>query len=239
MVQKIVHPIFNNFDDIKIHLTNIASICFGRECSNNYKNTFDRLKREQNGEPTSSFEFAYVSSGISAPPKLRGSKYVHYIDSGIIFNAVFNIRELYKHYKEDTEKILDKYMCYDNSKFVSNNISIFKITCSIPASIHIMRHRLFSFQGLSRRYTKPSSVKFDFNGVISNRYKKIVLDEYDRLIKKGYHTQYARLVLPLALQTTFYMCGTNNQFRDFCKVRTSMATQEETRIIAKEIECLL
>lgn len=59
---------------------------------------------------------------------------------------------------------------------------------------------------------------------------------YDALIKTGIAKEVARMVLPMATQTTIYMSGTIRSWIHFLDVRDDAHAQKEAQLIAKEIK---
>jgi thymidylate synthase (FAD) len=129
-------------------------------------------------------------------------------------------------------------------------------TRSIAAQI--LRHRSFSFQEFSQRYSDISSIgtpaipalrrqdtknrqnsiddldPYDVQGLKTEIARHFVESEklYDRLLEFGVAKECAREVLPLATPTRLYMNGTIRSWIHYCQLRCANGTQEEHRIIA-------
>ena len=140
-----------------------------------------------------------------------------------------------------------------------------EITTSMSIGEQLLRHRSFTFQKFSGRYSefddfesielrkqatknRQSSLEV-FDPLISLdeedtvRGSKIV-DHFLSLAKKTYRLlldhgvarEVARLVLPAATQTTMYMTGSARSWIHYLDLRTDEHTQKEHRLIALEIE---
>jgi thymidylate synthase (FAD) len=120
----------------------------------------------------------------------------------------------------------------------------------------ILRHRSFSYQEFSTRYSKTapaeipalrrqdtknrqnstddldpelaSSLMTQAAGVLVTAYRA-----YDRLLEAGVAKECARRILPLCTPTTLYMHGTLRSWLHYIDVRTDPGTQLEHRQIAE------
>jgi thymidylate synthase (FAD) len=143
-----------------------------------------------------------------------------------------------------------------------------EITTSRAIAAQILRHRSFSFQEFSQRYsevTKFEDARFrkqaeknrqsseeEINPQLNLNVPNPMHEElpasvavrdylwrgkllYDELIKKGVAKECARMVLPLATETTMYMNGTVRSWIHYISLRTEENTQKEHRDIANEI----
>ncbi len=61
------------------------------------------------------------------------------------------------------------------------------------------------------------------------------LDTYERLLEEGVAPEMARIVLPLNMYTEWFWSGSLDAFANMAKLRLKADTQEETRLIAKQI----
>ena len=128
----------------------------------------------------------------------------------------------------------------------------------------ILRHRSFTFQEFSQRYSDATgfedtslrkqadknrqSSEEEINPTLLADYKNItalvaVRDHfhkgkklYDELIEEGVARECARMVLPLGTQTTMYMNGTVRSWIHYINLRTEENTQKEHRDIANAIK---
>ena len=136
----------------------------------------------------------------------------------------------------------------------------FEIQTSRDISAQIIRHKSFSFQEFSQRYSKVTSLE-DFNirkQAEKNRQsstENIEMSEeenleiknhllnslylYNKWIDKGAAKESMRKILPLCTQTTLYMTGNVRSWIHYIKVRATPETQEEHRVIAENIKEIL
>jgi len=132
----------------------------------------------------------------------------------------------------------------------------FEIKTSRAIGAQILRHRSFSFQEFSQRYSevteiepielrkqteknRQSSEEVIEDPVLNNvmQYSiKQSLQTYEKLLQQGVAREQARLVLPLATQSTLYMKGSVRSFIHYLQLRTKEDTQKEHRTIALEIQ---
>ena len=131
-----------------------------------------------------------------------------------------------------------------------------EIKTSRVIAAQILRHRSFSFQEFSQRYSEAtemeplelrspaeknrqsSSDKID-DAVINNVAKYSMeqsLNCYNKLIAQGVAKECARAVLPLGTQTTMYMNGTVRSWVHYIDLRTEENTQKEHRNVANAIK---
>lgn len=133
----------------------------------------------------------------------------------------------------------------------------FEIETSRAIAAQILRHRSFSFQEFSQRYstaTNLEDVQWRLQGKTNRQVgdEKISLDNelnekiqnllnnslnvYDELIKIGVAKECARMILPLTTRTTIYMNGTLRSWVHYIELRTKEDTQKEHREIAIDIK---
>lgn len=131
-----------------------------------------------------------------------------------------------------------------------------EITTSRAIAAQILRHRSFSFQEFSQRYSdalgiEPVELRKQAE---SNRQSstEVVYDEdtlgllykalntcefvYEELLESGVARECARMILPLATGTNLYMKGSVRSWIHYLQVRLDEHTQKEHRLIAAEIE---
>jgi thymidylate synthase (FAD) len=131
-----------------------------------------------------------------------------------------------------------------------------EIKTSRAIAAQILRHRSFSFQEFSQRYSEATSledIEWRMQGK-SNRQvgdeivdlapelalrvgalQRESLDVYNDLLKKGLAKECSRMILPLNTSTTIYMSGTIRSWIHFLQIRTKENTQKEHRNIALKI----
>jgi thymidylate synthase (FAD) len=132
-----------------------------------------------------------------------------------------------------------------------------EIKTSRAIAAQILRHRSFSFQEFSQRYSQSTSfediewrmqgktnrqvgeeevdlspeLKYEVDATLTN-----CKELYDKLIENGLAKECARMVLPLTTSTTLYMTGNIRSWLFYIDLRTKEDTQKEHRIIAEEIK---
>jgi thymidylate synthase (FAD) len=132
-----------------------------------------------------------------------------------------------------------------------------EIKTSRAIAAQILRHRSFSFQEFSQRYSTATELEplqwrkqgktnrqvgdddIDVDKCTEIRIKnfqKKCVDMYNALIKEGVARECARMVLPLNTSTTLYMSGTLRSWVHYIDLRTKNDTQKEHRDIAEDIK---
>jgi thymidylate synthase (FAD) len=164
----------------------------------------------------------------------------------------------------DRDKKLIKYLA-DNKHYscFEHNIFTVKIECPLYIRSQIMRHRSFSFNEVSRRYTdkdlefylpeyrkqsksnkQASDGKLEtiINEVYVNRTFKLheeALSMYENMIKSGVAKEQARGILPQNLMTSFIMTGNLRNWMHFVELRDHDHAQLEVQWIAKDIKNII
>lgn len=145
----------------------------------------------------------------------------------------------------------------------------FLVECPLFIRSQIHRHRTFSYNEISRRYTSeqlefwiPDKVRaqsksnkqastsdevptISTGGKESNALEEfkyacyIPLGQYNAMIHSGVCREQARAVLPQSLLTRFYMGGNLRNWAHFIELRKDEHAQYEVRVIAEKIEAKL
>lgn len=134
------------------------------------------------------------------------------------------------------------------------------IECPLYIRSQIHRHRTFSYNEISRRYTSDNITYYlpplDREQDTINKQSSIVIDStmtietmrlivesaiqtYNRLIDTGVAREVARSVLPQCIMTKFYMTGNLRNWHSFIELRMSHRAQYECQIIAEKIHAIL
>lgn len=160
---------------------------------------------------------------------------------------------------QDTEKLL-RY-CFEHGHY-----SIFEmasmcvaIDTTLAIAPQFLRHKSFSFQQFSLRYSKAHSVElyrarkqsttnkqssenFPEQDCMNNKFQVMQqnvtetgLRLYEEALDMGIARESARMLLPMTTKTTFYMNGTVRSWITYFKQRLTPETQKEHREIAEEI----
>lgn len=134
-----------------------------------------------------------------------------------------------------------------------------EINTSRAIAAQILRHRSFSFQEFSQRYSTATRLEqielrkqgetnrqvgdvplnFAKNIEIFDKIKKLqdqTLDLYEELISQNVAKECARMILPLNTSTTLYMSGNIRSWIHYLQIRSNQDTQKEHRNIALDIK---
>ena len=134
-----------------------------------------------------------------------------------------------------------------------------EIKTSRAIAAQILRHRSFSFQEFSQRYsiaTDFEDIEFRLQGDKNRQVGEKLLDPtdlryadlytsvqeaiesstiaYNKMIQGGIAKEVARMILPLTTGTTMYMKGSLRSWVHYIDLRTENNTQKEHRLIADE-----
>lgn len=138
---------------------------------------------------------------------------------------------------------------------------VLEIYTSRAISPQILRHRSFSFQEFSQRYSQasnfiPSTARRQDAKNRQNSIDDITEDDqkwfedsqseiwqlcfkkYNEALQKGIAKECARSLLPLSTSTRLYMNGTVRSWIHYIDLRTDGATQLEHRIIAEKCRAI-
>lgn len=138
-----------------------------------------------------------------------------------------------------------------------------EIKTSRAIAAQILRHRSFSFQEFSQRYSAATDfeyIEFRLQGDKNRQVGENLLDPtdlryadlytsvqeameastiaYNKMIQGGIAKEVARMILPLTTQTTMYMKGSLRSWIHYLDLRTEQNTQKEHRIIADECKLI-
>lgn len=134
-----------------------------------------------------------------------------------------------------------------------------EIKTSRAIAAQILRHRSFSFQEFSQRYSIANEfedVELRLQGDKNRQVGEVLLptgtDAYDNIsellveslslsqhcyetmIENGVAKEVARMILPLTTQTSMYMKGSLRSWIHYLELRTEQNTQKEHRLIAEK-----
>lgn len=131
----------------------------------------------------------------------------------------------------------------------------FLIECPLFIRSQIHRHRSFSYNEISRRYTdenlefwlpdkfrgqhkrskQASSDEAVETTVDLTWYAGVALGAYEKMIEDGVAREIARSILPQSLLTKFYMGGNLRSWAHFIELRRDPHAQLEVQVIAQRI----
>ena len=140
-----------------------------------------------------------------------------------------------------------------------------EINTTRAIAAQVLRHRSFSFQAFSQRYSSagdlpsiglphlrsqdlknkqashddldPEMVEL-MNKQIQQLYHS-TFDYYEYLLDRGVAKECARSILPLGTPTRLYMSGSIRSFLHYCQIRCGIETQLEHRLIANAIKDII
>lgn len=156
---------------------------------------------------------------------------------------------------ETNERLIDYCIKHEHWSIFEQSFCTFEIETSRAIAAQILRHRSFTFQEFSQRYSIATELEdlylrkqgktnrqvgdeaFELNlnldlAVQINEAQKKCLDTYNNLINAGVARECARMILPLNTQTTLYMSGSVRSFIHYIQLRTKQDTQREHRDVA-------
>jgi thymidylate synthase (FAD) len=138
------------------------------------------------------------------------------------------------------------------------------IECPLFIRSQIHRHRTFSFNEISRRYTSeaiefwlPTSFRVQSNdnkqaseGELDHEIQKGLMQGYEEdceraathyswMLNDGVAREQARAILPQSLLTRFYMGGNLRNWTHFLKLRQDSHAQYEVQVIANKVRAIL
>lgn len=162
---------------------------------------------------------------------------------------------------ERDKKLLAFLMREKHTSPFEHSVISFRILAPLPVIAQIMRHRTFSYNQASRRYTSDEilfyemgafrkqgaknlqcsdgDLDFELSGELQQVYKSHCLqslDVYNQLIESGVSREQARFVLPQALMARFWMTGNLHNFLKFLILRDDAHAQAECRDVAIQIK---
>jgi thymidylate synthase (FAD) len=161
----------------------------------------------------------------------------------------------------ETAPKLIRYLIKHNHWSPMEMVSVcFEIQTSRAIAAQILRHRSFSFQEFSQRYSVATNLEpieirkqgktnrqvgdepVELSNTLTVKLEQAqrqCREVYDELVKDGVAKECARMVLPLNTSTTLYMNGTLRSWVHYLELRTKQDTQKEHRDIALAIQEIL
>ena len=161
-------------------------------------------------------------------------------------------------FNERDEKLINYLAKHKHTSPFEHVVATFRITVPIFIRSQIMRHRTFSYNEVSRRYTSdkiklwhPDSWRgqSDINlqcstGEITDEIASEIYQDalaisfkaYRTLLDRGIAREQARAALPQGAYTTFYMTGNLHNWVHFLRLRLDEHAQKEVRLLAQAIK---
>jgi len=163
---------------------------------------------------------------------------------------------------EKDEKLLRFLLREHHTSPFEHSVVSLKLNVPLFVRAHIMRHRTFSFNEVSRRYTEEnitfhiprqfrkqatrnlqcSEGVLEQSHAINRTYESFIEDAfklYEDLLKAGVAREQARSILPQSLYTSFYMTGNLMNWIKFLRLRLGEHVQPETKEVALAIESII
>jgi len=134
-----------------------------------------------------------------------------------------------------------------------------EIETSRAIAAQILRHRSFSFQEFSQRYSAATEHEdievrmqgdknrqvgeklMSVNNPVFEKINELLIETlamsqhcYETMLENGVAKEVARMILPLTVQTKMYMKGSLRSWIHYIELRTEQNTQKEHRIIAEK-----
>ena len=248
-------------------VTDVASICVGNMFSKKPENLFNRLSKESNSLPSSSFEFCPILLKVEDDLPLvkemsRGR--IGGTNNHYLLDVEKYGERVEGHYLLTNLRALIADVGADNAnnnffntrdlqqKIIKAHFKVFKAKIDIATARQFMRHRTV-WQELSRRFTKNKKQKFEFYtsqdiinanikayGTVTNiqaGYQNAV-DSYEMMLMNGVKAEDARRVLPLSLYTTVWSAWLPSSFNSMIALRTDHHSQQEMQWLAEGMRTL-
>lgn len=150
---------------------------------------------------------------------------------------------------------LIKYLAKHNHKSPFNHaFATFHVKAPVFVARQLVKHEYMPWNEISRRYVdeepefytptnwrgrsenkKQGSSGEMFTGVSPNYAYMAARETYRNLLMDGVAPEQARMVLPQAMMTEWYWSGSLFAFAKMCSLRLKDDTQEETRVVAQQI----
>ena len=158
---------------------------------------------------------------------------------------------------ETGERLINYCIKHQHWSIFEQAFCTFEVVTSRAIAAQILRHRSFTFQEFSQRYstaTELEPIEFRMQGKTNRQVgdeprtlsmveqgmvdaaQRACLKTYDDLIANGIAKECARMVLPLNTQTTLYVSGSVRSFIHYIQLRAKEDTQKEHREVALEMK---
>lgn len=162
------------------------------------------------------------------------------------------------------ERLLEFLMRERHTSPFEHSVVTFRICAPLPVVAQIMRHRTFSYNQASRRYTSDDIEFLDVtewrkqgarnlqcsDGVLNDELGADIgaayrehcarsLGLYESALARGCSREQARFLLPQGLMARFWMTGNLHNYLRFLLLRDDAHAQGECRDVAREMRRLL
>lgn len=156
---------------------------------------------------------------------------------------------------ETNERLINYCIKHQHWSIFEQAFCTFEIVTSRAIAAQILRHRSFTFQEFSQRYSTATQLEpFELrkqgktnrqvgeeaftiqeDPKLFAKFEAIqqeLMNIYNEMIHLGIARESARMILPLNTQTTLYMSGSVRSFIHYIELRSKQDTQKEHRDIA-------
>ena len=254
-------------------VTSVASICYNNPKAIGSESLFNRLEQESKGLPSSSFEFikmlipeSKILDAAKDKPNINLAELNIYrfgfsIYVGGIKHILTNYRAVVYDLKENNIDLTNFYNNENECNYIKFFSYTFKIRMDTNTRAQFVRHRIASYQELSRRYVSGNKVPFSYYisesmSNVTSRY--ILVDEqtnhsqaldittkqlhdmctnhYFDCLKAGVKAQDARRCLPQSMYTDIWVNIDTYSLRNFYNIRSSQHAQWEIKILAESMK---
>jgi len=162
------------------------------------------------------------------------------------------------------KRLLSFLMKEKHTSPFEHSVVSFRIYAPLPVVAQIMRHRTFSYNQASRRYTSEEVEFFEMGSLrkqgeknlqcsdgelpeevsspLASEYKDHMVrsvELYNLFLKMGVAREQARFLLPQGLMACFWMTGNLHNFLKFLILRDDDHAQPECREVAQAIRAIL
>lgn len=198
-------------DDSRIEaVSTVASVCYGNQKATNPEILYNRLKRENMGIPTSTFEFIRHYKNPDIENSFRNNPDLDYTDT---------------EYKDKQKNTIITFRI-KIPLFVSKQIMRHRQA----AWQELSRRFVGDYKASFELYTPPYFDKED-KEVLEYHYVQS-LQIYNSLRSKGYKKGIARCVMPVSYMTVIWIQMSKKWFNYLLSLRTDDHVQKETRELA-------
>jgi len=155
----------------------------------------------------------------------------------------------------DKDTKLIRYLAKHNHKSPFNHaFATFHVKAPVFVARQLVKHEYMPWNEISRRYVdeepefytptnwrgrsadkKQGSSGEMFSGVSPSYAYTAARETYRNLLMDGVAPEQARMVLPQSMMTEWYWSGSLFAFAKMCSLRLKDDTQEETRVVAQQI----
>jgi thymidylate synthase (FAD) len=195
---------------------------------------------------------------ITEPVNNLKEKGIHTAEDFIVYCArVSNPSNQFN--TETNERLINYCIKHHHWSIFEQSFCTFEVITSRAIAAQILRHRSFTFQEFSQRYsiaTELEKIELRRQGKTNRQVGDESLDAfkhieifdkidklqnesiglYEELISQGIAKECARMILPLNTKTTLYMSGSVRSFIHYIDLRSKEDTQKEHRKIALEMK---